>query len=416
VSTTLAIGLTVTLGFIAAVLAIAETSLTRIGAARASVLEEEGHPRADALVRLLERRDQALNPILFVIVCCHLGVAAVVAIWADERYSRVGVVVALAVVAVVLFVLAEAVPKTYALMRPDSAALAIVPIATFLSRVPPLRWGVRALVGVSNVLLPGQGRSQGPAVSEGDLLAFAVAAADAEVIEVEERQFIESIIEFGDTIVREVMVPRPDMVTVMADFLIGPVMEVAIINGLSRLPVCGDGIDDVVGIAYAKDLMKAERDGTGDDPVTEHLRAAQFVPESKRVAELLREMQAEQFHMAIVVDEYGGTAGLVTLEDLIEELVGEIVDEFDVAEALVSPLAGGGFEIDARVPVDEVNDITGAELPEGDDWDSIGGLMFMALGHVPVEGESIEVEGVELIAARIKGRRIGRIQVRRVAP
>ncbi|HUW03863.1 MAG TPA: hemolysin family protein [Acidimicrobiales bacterium] len=415
-STTLAIGLTVTLGFIAAVLAIAETSLTRIGAARASVLEEEGHPRADALVRLLERRDQALNPILFVIVCCHLGVAAVVAIWADERYSRVGVVVALAVVAVVLFVLAEAVPKTYALMRPDSAALAIVPIATFLSRVPPLRWGVRALVGVSNVLLPGQGRSQGPAVSEGDLLAFAVAAADAEVIEVEERQFIESIIEFGDTIVREVMVPRPDMVTVMADFLIGPVMEVAIINGLSRLPVCGDGIDDVVGIAYAKDLMKAERDGTGDDPVTEHLRAAQFVPESKRVAELLREMQAEQFHMAIVVDEYGGTAGLVTLEDLIEELVGEIVDEFDVAEALVSPLAGGGFEIDARVPVDEVNDITGAELPEGDDWDSIGGLMFMALGHVPVEGESIEVEGVELIAARIKGRRIGRIQVRRVAP
>jgi CBS domain containing-hemolysin-like protein len=411
-STTVAVAVSLSLGLVAAVLAIAETSLTRIGTARATVLEEEGHPQAERLVRLLERRDQALNPILFVIVCCHVGVAAVVALWANERFSWLGVVVAMVVVALVLFVLAEAVPKTYALMRPDSAALAIVPIATFLSRVPPLRWGVRGLVGISNVLLPGPGRSEGPAVSEGDLLAFAVAAADAEVIEVEERQFIESIIEFGDTIVREVMVPRPDMVTVTKDFLLGPVMEVAIINGFSRLPVCGEGIDDVVGVAYAKDLMKAERDGHSNDAVSEHLRQAHFVPESKRVAELLREMQSEHFHMAVAVDEYGGTAGLVTLEDVIEELVGEIIDEFDVTEAMVEPLAGGGFEVNARVPVDEVNQVTGAALPEGDDWDTIGGLLFVAFGHVPVEGESIEVEGFELTAARIKGRRIGRVQVR----
>jgi putative hemolysin len=189
-------------------------------------------------------------------------------------------------------------------------------------------------------------------------------------------------------------------------------MEVVLLNGYSRLPVIGDSIDDVVGITYAKDLMRAERDDEEDLPVAQLVRAARYVPETKRVPDMLREMQRDKFHMAIVVDEYGGTAGLVTLEDIIEELVGEIVDEFDVEDPLVEPLAGGGVRVDARTALDEVNELLHAELPEGD-WDTIGGLLYHQLGHVPVEGESVVVHGWLLTAQRIQGRRIGRVRITR---
>jgi hypothetical protein len=187
-------------------------------------------------------------------------------------------------------------------------------------------------------------------------------------------------------------------------------MEVFLLNGYSRLPVCGDGLDDVVGLAYAKDLMGAERDGKQHVPVIELARPARFVPETKRVPDMLREMQRDKFHMAIVVDEYGGTAGLVTLEDLIEELVGEIADEFDVDDPIVEPLAGGGIRVHGRTPLDQVNDVLRTNLPEGD-WDTIGGLVYDRLGHVPVEGESVQEAGWRLTAQRIQGRRIGRVSI-----
>jgi CBS domain containing-hemolysin-like protein len=187
-------------------------------------------------------------------------------------------------------------------------------------------------------------------------------------------------------------------------------MEVVILNGYSRIPACGEGIDDVIGIVHAKDLMRAERDDQEHRPVGELARPAHFVPETKRVAELLREMQLQRFHMAIVIDEYGGTAGLVTLEDIIEELLGEIVDEFDVEDAMIEPLPGGDYRVNARMPLDEVNDLLRARLPEGD-WDTIGGLLLSELGHVPSEGESVEVGGWRLTAQRVVGRRIGRVRV-----
>jgi CBS domain containing-hemolysin-like protein len=266
---------------------------------------------------------------------------------------------------------------------------------------------------MANVIIPGRGRKTGPAVSEEELLALAGVAVESDVIEPEERVLIESIIEFGDTVVREVMVPRPDMVTVSGEFRVGDAMEVVILNGYSRLPVSGEGIDDIVGIVFAKDLMRAERDGKADLEVRQLMRPAQFVPETKRVSALLREMQAEQYHMAIVVDEYGGTAGLVTLEDLIEELVGEIVDEYDVEEPVIEPLPGGDVRVNARMHIDEVNDLIHADLPEGD-WDTVGGLLFSLLGHVPVEGESVDVDGHRLRAEKVQGRRIGRVRISRV--
>ena len=237
---------------------------------------------------------------------------------------------------------------------------------------------------------------------------------DQSELEQDERQLIESVIDFGDTIAREAMVPRPDMVTVAATFRVADVMEIMLLNGYSRLPACGQSSDDIVGLVYAKDLMRAERDGKEDRPVAELLRPATFVPETKRLPELLREMQQRQFHMAIVIDEYGGTAGLVTLEDIIEELVGEIFDEYDVEDPMIEPLPGGGALVRGRTPVDEVNDLLNAELPDGD-WDTVGGLIYSRLGHIPIEGEAVDVDGWRLTAQRIQGRRIGRVRMTRLS-
>jgi len=243
---------------------------------------------------------------------------------------------------------------------------------------------------------------------------MADAAASQSVIEREERTLIHSIIDFGDTVVREVMVPRPDMVVVESTAKVSDAIEISIVAGFSRIPVFGQGIDDILGVVFLKDLMKTEREGRTDDPVSTIMREAHFVPETKRVSELMREMQATKFHQAIVVDEYGGTAGLVTLEDLIEELVGEIEDEYDVQEPPIEQLNDGGVRVSARMSIDEVNELLGADLPEGD-WDTVGGLVYGLLGHVPIEGETVECEGRKLSAERVQGRRIGRVRISEVA-
>jgi CBS domain containing-hemolysin-like protein len=398
----------------AAVLAAAETALTHLGRARAARMVDDGDPRAATLARLLEHRDLVLNPVLLVLLACHLAAATIVAVLAVDRWGPVGVLITFVIELVVVFVLAEAVPKTYALLATERAALRVTPLVRVLAFVVPLRWAARLLVGASNVIIPGRGRAEGPTVTEDDLLALAgVAVGDAAIAD-EERQLIENTIEFGDTIVREVMVPRPDMITVGSDFKVGDVMEIIILNGFSRLPVTGGGIDDVVGIVYAKDLMRAERDGRGTAPVTEFLRAAPFVPETKKVAALLREMQSARFHLAVVIDEYGGTAGLVTLEDVLEELVGEIVDEYDVEEEPLEQLPTGEVRVNARMNIDDLNELLDSTLPEGD-WDSVGGLLIGLLGHVPAEGEMAEVDGIRLQAEKVTGRRIGRVVITRKA-
>jgi putative hemolysin len=391
-------------------LAVAETSLTRTSRSKAQALADEDRAGSGPLVRLVSHPERFLNPVLLVVLVCQLVQATLVGIVASNLFGAFGVAAATFFNVVLVFVFAEAAPKTWAIQHPERAALLSARPVSWLVSFWPLRMLSRGLIGLTNVILPGKGLKEGPFVSEEELLALADQAVEEEVLEAEERQLIEQIIEFGDTIVRAVMVPRPDMIAVPEDFRVEDVMEVVILNGYSRLPVYRDSADDIVGIVYAKDLMRAERDGHADHPVGSLVHEAQFVPETKRIAELLPEMQARQFHMAIVIDEYGGTAGLVTLEDLIEELVGEIVDEFDREEPMMEPLPGGAVRVNARMPVDEVNDLLNAELPEGN-WDSIGGLMFHLLGHIPVEGEAVVCDGRELRAERVQGRRIGRVRI-----
>jgi len=200
------------------------------------------------------------------------------------------------------------------------------------------------------------------------------------------------------------------MVTIGADESVEAALDIALEAGRSRVPAIEQQIDDVVGIAYTKDLIQAVRSGTGSEPVGGQVRPAHFVPETKRVADLMREMQSDKYHLAVVINEYGGTAGLVTLEDLIEELVGEIVDEFDVEEIPVEELADGGLRVSARLPIDDVNDLLDADLPTGA-WDTVGGLVFDLLGHVPVTGESVTSGGLRLKVDRVNGRRIERVSI-----
>ena len=259
-------------------------------------------------------------------------------------------------------------------------------------------------------LTPGSGGGGEPEVSEEELLAVADRALESHSIEVEEHELIGLVIAFGDTLVREVMVPRPDIVSVGANFTAAAAMEVAVLNGYSRVPVSGTGVDDMIGVVHAKDLMEAQMDSRGEVLVGEMARAPLFVPETKNAGELLREMQSNRHHMAVVVDEYGGTAGLVTLEDLLEEVVGEIVDEFDREEPLAQPLLGGGLRVHGRMPVDELNGILGATLPDGA-WDTVGGLLFDALGHVPDVGESVDMAGRRFSVEQVVGRRITRVRI-----
>ncbi|HUF33471.1 MAG TPA: hemolysin family protein [Acidimicrobiales bacterium] len=398
----------------AAFLAMAETSLTHLPRAKALALEEEGRRGAASLLRLLDDRQRMLNPVLLLVLVCHLTAATIGGLLAVSYFGPLGIALATVVEVIVIFVLAEAAPKTYALQHTERAALLVAPVVSVLAGFLPVRVATSGLIGMANVVLPGKGRRAGPVVSEEELLALADQAVEADVLEVEERALIRSIIDFGDTVAREVMVPRPDMVSVPAGTTVAQAMETVIANGYSRIPAYDDdgGVDDIAGIIYAKDLMRAAREGQSSATVATLLRRAAFVPETKRVAELMREMQAEKFHIAIVIDEYGGTAGLVTLEDLIEELVGEIVDEFDVEDALVEPLSDGDVRVNARMPLDELNDLLNLDLPEGD-WDTLGGLVFNLLGHVPVEGEAVQVDGHRLRAERVQGRRIGRVRITR---
>lgn len=393
-----------------AVLALAETSLVRTSRAKALGLAEEGHRGARVLVRLSENPQGFLNPVILVVLVCQLVVATLVGILAAHWFGPWGVVAGVVFEIVVIFVLAEAVPKNWAVRHPERAALFSAPIVSALVGFWPVKMLSRGLIGLANVLIGESGSGQEPPVTEAELLAMADVAHEEDVIEGEERALIHSIIDFGDTVVREVMVPRPDMVTVGAAETVEHTLERSIEVGYSRLPVIGEDVDDVLGVAIMKDMVSLVRAGRGADRVADHVRDAHFVPETKRVSDMMREMQRETFHLAVVVDEFGGTAGLVTLEDLIEELVGEIVDEFDVEEEPFERLESGELSVSARLPVDEVNEMIGGRLPEGP-WDTVGGLVFDLLGHVPDPGEEVTVDGLRLVADRVNGRRIERVRI-----
>ncbi|MDZ4827791.1 MAG: hemolysin family protein [Actinomycetota bacterium] len=411
-SATLAIILAIFLLFLLAiVLAVAETAFLRMSRVKAMALEDQGAKGAGRLAKMLERPERAINAVTLLALAAQIVTANLLGIVLSDFKGAWVVVLGVVLNVVVFFVFAEAAPKTWAVQHADRAALRTSGFLWFLVHFPPLRWIVRGLLAFVNWILPGKGLKQGPFVTEEEIRQMADAAAEEASIESGERELIHSIFEFGDTVVREVMLPRPDMIAVEADATVDEGIALSIDAGKSRIPAFDDTTDNIVGLVFLKDLVARSSAGEGSEVVRQSLRPAHFVPESKRVAELLREMQTEKFHMAIVVDEYGGTSGLVTMEDLLEEIVGEITDEYDEDEPQVERLGEGRLRVPGRTPIDEVNELLDVELPQ-DEWDTVGGLVFNTLGHVPSEGECCIVNGLEFCAERVQGRRIVSVLIR----
>jgi putative hemolysin len=397
--------------FVLAYFAIAETALNRISRVKAqAIADSRGTKSAQALLRLVAHPERFITPLLVTVTVLQMGQAFLTTLLANDLFGGWGVAVGFVLNVVVFFVLTEAVPKTWAVLTAERAALLTARPTEWLVSFPPLRLVSRALIVFTNVLVPGKGLKEGPFVSEQELLGIVGAAADDEVIEHEERELIESIIEFGDTVVREVMVPRPDMLIVDNDASVTAALDLAIANGVSRLPVHGSAGDDIVGLAYTKDLIRVEREGRGDEPVLDLARKVRFVPENMPVSRLMREMQRDKFHLAIVADEYGAIAGLVTLEDCLEELVGEIVDEYDVEDVDIERLPNGDYLVDGGTPVEDINELLDVTMPN-EDWDTVGGFIFSTLEHVPDVGESVDHEGWRFLVDEMDGRRIRLVRI-----
>ena len=391
-------------------LAIAEMGLSKMTKPRAAAITEQKPRIGPSLTAIVENPEGWINPLLLMVNVCQTVQATLTGIVAGSLFGGVGVAVGVTLNVVVFFVLAEAVPKTYAVLNPDRAALLAARPIRALTAFPPLRIISAGLIGLTNVIVKGRGLESGPFVSEQEFLGIVEAAAEDEVIEHEERELIESIIEFGDTVAREVMVPRPDMVIVTNTATITDALNLGIAHGFSRLPVSGSDEDDIVGLAFTKDLMRAEREGRGDLPVLDLARDVMFIPENKPVARLMREMQDSKFHIAIVADEYGDIAGLVTLEDCLEELVGEIVDEYDAEESEIERLDDGSLLVDGGLNIEDLEDELGIDIPH-DDFDSVGGFVFSSLERVPEPGDVVDFEGFTFVAESVEGRRVRRVRI-----
>ncbi len=394
-------------------LSLAEMSLSRITKQKAQAMVEEHKKRSHIILRLAEDPTKWVNPLLLTVNIFQTIQATLTGIVSGRLFGAPGVAVGVSLNVIVFFVLAEAVPKTYGLIHSErGASLTAIPVSA-LTSFYPLRIVSQGLIKLTNLIVRGEGLKAGPFISEQEFLGIVEAAAQGAVIEHEEREMIESVIEFGDTVVREIMVPRPDVVMINDNLTISQAIDIVVEHQLSRLPVLrsdDDERDDLVGVVYAKDLIAAERSGRGTNSIKTALHSVEVVPEMKPVADLMRQMQQEKFHLAMVANEFGELAGLVTLEDCLEELVGEIGDEHDEDDTSVQRQPNGDLLVIGATTIDKLNEVLQSEISE-QDYDTIGGLVFGELGHVPEIGETVIKDGVLFRVEEMDGRRIQVIRV-----
>jgi CBS domain containing-hemolysin-like protein len=398
-----------------------ESALQRVSKARVEEMRRDGVTRAAGLEEVVQERARHVALLLLLRIACETLAAVLVTVLFYDLWGSgwQTVLTSAGVMVVVSYVLVGVGPRTLGRQHAYGVALATAGVMKLLGRV--LGPVATLLILIGNALTPGRGFRDGPFSSEVELRELVDMAEERGVVESGERQMIHSVFELGDTIAREVMVPRTDVVWIERTKTVRQALALALRSGFSRLPVIGENVDDVVGVVYLKDLVRRSQNASDQrgPRVEELMRTPTFVPESKPVDELLRDMQAQRIHIAIVVDEYGGFAGLVTIEDILEEIVGEIADEHDQFQRPpVEELPDGSIRVTARLPVEDLAELFGVELPEDDDVETVGGLLARALGRVPIEGASAEVGGLKLVAESTGGRRnrIDTLLVCRVEP
>ncbi|MET7934023.1 hemolysin family protein [Streptomyces sp. NPDC005322] len=373
--------------------ACAEAGLARTTRFRAEEAVRSGRRGAAKLMQVAEDPTRYLNVALLVRVACEVAAGAVVTYACLREFHETwkALTVAIGVMVLVSYVAVGVSPRTIGAQHPlntaTAAAYVLIPLARIMGPIPPL------LILIGNALTPGKGFRKGPFASEAELRALVDLAEKESLIEDEERRMVHSVFELGDTLVREVMVPRTDLVAIERFKTIRQALTLALRSGFSRIPVTGENEDDIVGIVYLKDLVRKthiNRDAESE-LVSTTMRPATFVPDTKNAGDLLREMQRERNHVAVVIDEYGGTAGIVTIEDILEEIVGEITDEYDRELPPVQDLGDGTHRVTARLGLGDLGELYGTAL-EDEDVETVGGLLAKALGRVPIAGATAEVE------------------------
>ena len=402
---------------LAGLFAMTDAAVSQVSPARAAEMAREGNRRAHTLQAIASDAPRYLNLLLLLRLVCELTATTVVALVAVGAWG-VGwsaALVTAGAMTVVSFVLVGVGPRTIGRQHAYTIGLAAAGPVRWLGRaLGPL---ARLLILVGNAMTPGKGFREGPFATQVELRELVDLAEQRGVVEHGERVMIHSVFALGDTIAREVMVPRTDMVWIEEHKTVRQALALALRSGFSRIPVIGENVDDVHGIVYLKDLVRHSQSGpdTGATEVRHVMRPATFVPESKPVDDLLREMQAARTHIAIVVDEYGGTAGLVTIEDILEEIVGEITDEYDVERPPIEHLPDGSVRVSARLSVEDLAELFDLEPIKDDDVETVAGLLAQALGRVPIPGATAVVNGLRMTAEGTTGRRnrIDTVLVRR---
>ncbi|WP_305091842.1 hemolysin family protein [Prescottella sp. R16] len=397
-----------------------DAALNTLSPARVEEMAKDERPGAARLMRIVADRPRYVNLVVLLRILCEIAAAVLIAGALIEWIGPVwGVVVTIVVMVFVDYVAIGVGPRTLGRQHAYPLALAwSLPLVALGVLLSPLS---RLLILVGNALTPGRGFRAGPFASEIELRELVDLAQERGVVADEERRMIQSVFELGDTNAREVMVPRPEMVWIEADKTAGQATSLAVRSGHSRIPVVGENVDDVLGVVYLKDLVQQtyySSDGGRSVTVRQVMRPAVFVPDSKPLDSLLAEMQQQRNHMALLVDEYGGIAGLVTIEDVIEEIVGEIADEYDTDETPpVEDLGDGSYRVSARLPVEDLGELFDVDIDD-DEVETVGGLLGYELGRVPLPGSEVVTAGLRLRGeggADVRGRvRISTVYVERV--
>lgn len=394
------------LGF-AGFLAATESALTSIS--RVLIEELESKRGGELLRKFSLQPAKYLNVILLVRKTCELTATVLLASILLRNYpSAQAMSLTVLIMVIISYVVVGVGPRTIGKQHPHTWARAGIGVAFFLAFI--LGPVTKLLIAIGNAITPGVGFRTGPFTNEAELRDLVDQAHERGLVESDEHEMIHSVFELGDTLVRELMVPRTDMVWIEKDKTLRQALSLALRSGFSRIPVIGDNVDQIIGLAYVKDLAKRTLDhheAENSERVEQHMRPATFVPESKIAADLLKEMQRDQIHLAIVVDEYGGTAGIITIEDILEEIVGEIADEFDDGVEAFTWISEGKARAKATLHIEDLADELGIEISEEDfeDVDTIGGLMAQKLGRVPIAGSTITVGQYLITSERPIGRR-----------
>jgi CBS domain containing-hemolysin-like protein len=403
---------------VSAVLGASETAVAHVSRLRVEELVAARRRGAKQLAKVVADAAQQLNVLLLIRTVAEMVATTLVAVVCDRQLPSAWQAVLIAGVGMALlhYVVVGVGARTLGRRHADAVALASAGFVLWLTRISgPLP---RLLIGIGSAMIPGKVSRDAGFTSEAELRDLVDRAEERQVIESRERDMIHSVFELGETLAREVMVPRTDMVWIEQGKTVRQALSLALRSGFSRIPVIGANEDDVVGVAYLKDLARKAygADGQSSERVTELMRPASFIPESKPVDELLRDMQANQVHVAIVIDEYGGTAGLVTIEDILEEIVGEIADEYDREAPRVEHLDDGRVRVNVRLPVDDIEEMFDVTF-DLEDVETVGGLLAAELGRVPIPGASATTQGLTFTAEGTTGRRkqIGTVLIARDA-